>query len=777
MAAPTKQLTPAELAALEHAFAADPSSDAYRPLTEAYLALGRFMEAMVVCKKGVKAHPGGAAARVLLARVYAEQGKDRKALEELQAALESHPQDLAANRMAGTLHMKLGEKEQGTAALQRAASAAPNDQEILEALKKWGVALPASPPAREPSRFQGQAAPVVPRVAPPAVRAPSAQPAPSGAPDGGAMRAAGTAPAVPMAPAAPPARKAPERDLDYARELADKYGTEEYRISTGKTGELPLAARRKGPGLRATLLLLVLLGAALVGWSAYTSWRKARDSEIAKLLKDAGEFIAKDSYASYQQASKLCEQVLEKDSDSLAGHAFLAYVDTLRWGELGEGDALREEAKKHLEAAKRRKDRHSHLIAADAYLQFYGGDPKGAIETLERVLKGPEGGTSGLLYGALGVVQMQSGDLDGAKESLTTARKFADRDVRVNEMLAEQYRRRGSGSEMQAKLFYDAALRLNPDHVPSLLGASMVYVEEGQYDTALKGVQKVLDSRDASNRQLALARVIKGSILYAKGKPVEGAEEEKQALELDRTNPDIQDLVARRKLRDGDVAGAVDSAQHAVQMDPQRVAFYVDLAAAMMRKENGAKQAVQALKNATERQPGNARLVKLLGDAYRSDGDLEHARLEYEKAISIEKRYPDARMALARTWRERREWAKALDEIDRAIKEYAEGTTSGTASAYVEKAEIEEARGSTRDAVREQYERGLKADPRNCKALWWLGRDRVDPASPKRDAELARLMFSDYARLCTREPHAAEAARLAATPAAPVRPGRSARRR
>ena len=58
MAAPsTKTLSPAELAKLEHAFATDPGSEAYKPLAEAYLGMGRFMEAMVVCKKGVKAHP------------------------------------------------------------------------------------------------------------------------------------------------------------------------------------------------------------------------------------------------------------------------------------------------------------------------------------------------------------------------------------------------------------------------------------------------------------------------------------------------------------------------------------------------------------------------------------------------------------------------------------------------------------------------------------------------------------------------------------------------
>src|SRR5215472_19310581 len=61
---PTKPPSPSELAKLEHAFATDPSSDAYRPLAEAYLSAGRFMEAMVVCKKGVKTHPSAVQPRL-----------------------------------------------------------------------------------------------------------------------------------------------------------------------------------------------------------------------------------------------------------------------------------------------------------------------------------------------------------------------------------------------------------------------------------------------------------------------------------------------------------------------------------------------------------------------------------------------------------------------------------------------------------------------------------------------------------------------------------------
>src|SRR3954462_14354077 len=116
----TKTLSPAELAKLEHAFATDPASEAYRPLAEAYLGMGRFMEAMVVCKKGVKAHPTDADPRVLLARVYAEQGKDKKALEEIQGALTVAPADKMALRLAGSLQIKTGEIEPGKANLLKA---------------------------------------------------------------------------------------------------------------------------------------------------------------------------------------------------------------------------------------------------------------------------------------------------------------------------------------------------------------------------------------------------------------------------------------------------------------------------------------------------------------------------------------------------------------------------------------------------------------------------------------------------------------------------------
>src|SRR3954471_9046918 len=150
--APQKTLSPSELAKLEHAFATDPSSEAYRPLAEAYLGMGRFMEAMVVCKKGVKAHPTAADPRVLLARVYADQGKEKKALEEVQGALTVAPTDKAALRLMGSLQMKTGEGDPGKSNLLKAYELDPNDPDTLELMKQHNVAPPqkAAPPPPPP---------------------------------------------------------------------------------------------------------------------------------------------------------------------------------------------------------------------------------------------------------------------------------------------------------------------------------------------------------------------------------------------------------------------------------------------------------------------------------------------------------------------------------------------------------------------------------------------------------------------------------------------------
>lgn len=785
MPAPGPQLSAAELAALEHAFAADPSSDAFRPLTEAYLAMGRFMEAMVVCKKGVKAHPRDPSPRVLLARIYAAQGKDRKALEEVTESLKLQPDHVAGNRLAGVLQFKLGEKEAGVAALLEAWRAAPSDAETLDAMKKWGVA-PSAPQAPPPP-VQAPPPPTAQRSPVPPTRAASAQGAGRNAPPprpgyGAAppveappvlqhvpsvpQRAVPpTAPSTPAAPPAVPETAFPtgehDRAVAYAEELASRYSTQEYTLS-GTGSRVLRQPKRHRAALVTTLSLAGALLVALSVWGIASSIKKSRAVEIDKLLRTSREYLERDSYASYKEAAKLCERIIEIDPDVFGGHAYLAYINAIRWGEHGESEALRDEAKKHLEAVTKKGHNHSHAYAARAYLRFYGGDARGAINELKKVMEGPEGG-SALLHGVLGAIQMQAGDLDAARDDLSLARRIAPGDVRITQLMAEQWRRRGQGYEIQATALYDTALtRLAPDHVPSLLGKARLLYAGGYGEESLKRIAKVFGlGQAASPRQIAMAHALRGSVLYAQGKSAEGSASEQQALTLDASNPDIHHIIGRRKLRSGDGDGAVASIQKAIQLEPTRIGFYVDLAGVLMQRPGGTKQAVAALEKANERM-ANSRITKLLGDAYRADGDLERARATYEKAIAAETRYPEARIALALLYRERKDFPKALSELDRAVKDYSESAT-GQGTAYAEIAQTEEARGSPPAVVEEAYKKALKADTQNCQALFWLGRSRSDKRSRTFDRTLATQMLADYLKICPAGPSVAEAQRIVAS--------------
>jgi cellulose synthase operon protein C len=766
MTTSSKPLSPAELSALEHAFASDPGSEAYRPLTEAYLANGRFMEAMVVCKKGVKAHPDDPAAKVLLARVYADQGKDRKALEELSAVLAAFPTFAAANRLAGVLHLRLGERAPGEAALLRAAEAAPDDPEIRAALAKHGItasapaaapsAGPPATPAAPPRAPSPDGPPVAPRVAAPAGRR-------AGPPAGAAPVRAPARPGAPATESAPADRSeevplptpVPSRvqGRAYAEQLAEKYGTQSFQIP----GRERAAKGGHRPMIVGTVGLAVALAAALGGWAMYSKARSERIERVAALLKDTTPLIEKDVYPAYVEAAQKAEAILEADPDALAGHAFLAYVSALRAAEHGDGEPARTLALKHVQAG-RALGRHSHLIAAEAYLQLHAGDAAGAKETLDAVLGGEGGAQSAFLTAVLGAVHLRAGDLDDARDVLSRAQKQNAGDPRTAWLLAESFRRRGEGYELQASGWYDYALRTQKEHVPSILGKALVLLGRGQLDEPGRAAALVLDPRvGASRPQLALAHAIRGGVLAAQGKPEDAGKEEAEAAKLDPGNADLAWLVGQRKLRAGDAAGAVEAFQRAVALDAKRVSLYADLVRALLAKEGGTPQAIDVLKKAVTRLGESPRLALLLGDAYRAQGDADLARGQYEKAIALGKPFPDARVALARLHRDRNNIPGALVELTQAIDEYGAGGAGGAAVAYVEKADVERARGAKREVLEDLYAKALELDPANCEALWGAGKLEYDLAKL---TDKAKLRLEAYARSCPRAAHAAEAGKL-----------------
>ncbi|MBI3183438.1 MAG: tetratricopeptide repeat protein [Myxococcales bacterium] len=735
-----KTLSPAELAKLEHAFATDPQSEAYKPLAEAYLGMGRFMEAMVVCKKGVKAHPTAADPRVLLARVYAEQGKDKKALDELQGALQVAPTDKLALRMAGALQMKNGEPEAGKANLLKAHQADPADAETLAALAQWKVEAPR-PQAAEPP---AAAAP----LAGPGTRAPGARP------HGGDGAAARPVPAH-EPPLRPNGAEAHEEAVRQARpaprsaprpQARPRYVDEEAPISEVSEVSGSVSAYRQ-QRTRATkrkrfLTLLVLVPLALGAYWGYGRWKAIRNREIAKLLKEATEQLKHDSYDSYKRACEAADKVLEYEAGHTAAHGYLAYAYSIRWGEHGQGDDARKLAEEHLTQAKEGGDISSHLYAAEALYKTYSGKGADALKELEGRVKSfdSEGKKSGLMYLTLGIIQMNQGDLEHARESLDTAQSLAPDDPRVYSSLGTLYRRRGQ--DQDAWRNFDFALRYERDHPESTLGKALLILEQDDpargYIQAAKMLKRLIESEPPpSPRQLATAHLARALLvsrlsndlpLYTRPEGIqreliEGTgvtlDKEKNKAEmnkaeetgftLDRQNPELFLIKGKRLLYEENFEGSAGEIRKAIGLDASRAHYHVELARALMKKQGGEKEAEDALRRALTMIPESPKLQAMLGHALNRQGKTDEALAQYERAVRDPKaRNPEARYSIGRIYKEKKEYPKAIDAFEKSAQEYI-GQTWLVARSYDEAAQSYELRGDKVKA-REGYEKALNAD-------------------------------------------------------------------
>jgi Tfp pilus assembly protein PilF len=754
-------LSPAELAKLEHAFASDPSSDAYRPLAEAYLAMGRFMEAMVVCKKGVKAHPDRADPRVLLARVYAEQGKDKKALEELQGALQVQASDKQALRMAGALQLKTGEADVGRANLIKAWQADPNDPDTLALLQQHKIET--APPA---------AAPVAPVAAAPV--APAATPAPvTPAP-------VAEAPAVAQAPvsrpaepeAARPVRSRPEPQQQ-ARPVARRPVVVVEEEVDEDEDDAP--ARRKpakaggNGGKFITLGLAVMLPLLLGGYFFHGRSVKQRNSEISKHLKAATEELKHDSYESYKKACDAAAKALEVEPDHTAAHGYLAYAYAIRWGEHGGGDTARREAEENLAAAKKSGEISSHLYAAEALVKTYGGKGKEALTELEQRVKDfdAQGKQSSLLYLTLGLIQMDAGDLERAKDNLEKAQGLAADDPRVYAALGAVYRRRGQ--DATAWKNYDFALRYEKDHPESLLGKSLLMLEQEtpNYELAATMIKKLLEANPPpSPRQLAAANLARSllisrvsaamdafkpeeqqKIAEVTGVPVdkekaraELARFEDTGFTLDKQSPELLLIKGRRLLSEKQYDAAAEEIRKAIKMDATRAQFYVELAKALMGKPGGEKEASEALVTAIKTMGDSPKLLVMLGDAYKGQGKLDEALAQYQRAVQAPNaKNPEARLAMGVIYSKRSDWAKAQEALEKASAEFI-GQDEQTAVTLVELGRVYAARNDPAKAD-ETFQRALNANENYAPAYFFYA-DFL--SKDKKQADKAKALAAEY---------------------------------
>lgn len=826
----SKTLSAAELQKLEHDFSNDPLSQAYRPLAEAYLAMGRYMEAMVVCKRGAKSHPSSADPRVLLARVYAEQGRDKKALEELAGALQTAPSDKGALRLLGALQLKAGEESTGKANLLKAYDVDPKDEETLALMNQYRVAPPVVQPPPPPP----------PSVPPPAVAQPAAGGPPplgpklvQGSNTGGFSRAtrgaAGRASRIHMAaaspagatsasvpaagpPAAPPVPEAAEAPVPRAPQAPQ---------AQRRSGVLKAAAPRPYEGSdsqfdlggvssetslprnvtqRSQLQKLIFIGLIFVvplvagAYFGIGQWRARVTREVKKALKKAAEEIRSDSFESYKRACVEAEFALDKDSGNALAHSYLAYAYTVRWGEHERDDAMKKQAQEHLDEAKSRDEDLPYLYAAQALFKFYGGKGSEALRDIEARIEKAEAKDRrvALFYLTQGLLAMAQGDLERAREALDKAQSSTPDDPRVYVALGQLSRRRGNdAAALQA---FNSALRFTLNsHPEALLGTALLILDQESpgkgYITAAKYLKTMLEpGSGVSPRQLAQAHFAQALLVsrvaadlprfeskeFQKsledgtgvsadaGKArAEISRQEAAGLQLDRANPELNLVRAKRLYWEEKYDDAASEVQKAIDQNATMAHYHVDLAKVWMKREGNEPKAEAALRKALSLVPNSPQLLALLGKVQYRQKKVDEARETLERAVAdVKTKNPDARYALGRLYLDDKKDAdKAVVQLERAAQEYT-ADPSMAAEAYTAQGDALELKGD-REKARSAYEKALNADKEiegaHCRLATLLSK-----SADAKDRERMKQVASEYVKSFPKGVCAGDLQRLAA---------------
>jgi tetratricopeptide (TPR) repeat protein len=720
----------ASITELELAFAQDPESTAYVDLCLAYVEQGRFMEAMVVCKKGLKSHPDSIDARVLLARVYAAQKKYKKALQELDELATQQPNAAAVYLARGKMKIEAQDEPGAIADLKKSLDLDKSLAEATKLLADRGIEYPEKPKAPPPpppapvveptpvahqrtvypSRERAGSVTVTPVITPhaPLPRTPSeVHPLDSayGAipPDAsqppmplprGSSTPYGYAPQYSQAPI--PQRLEGEEELE---ELANQVAQE--KPDKGK----PKVSLFLAIGMTVLALSLII----------YRVTHKATVEAIDRLTTAGIAAFNNDTYGSYKTAAQSFEEILDRhDSSHAVTLGRLAHVYAILWGEHGEV-ALKDKLDKTLERAEKYAPDVSHTVAARGLAILYDGKDRQvnaakaqeAVAPIVQKVKELDGAPS---YAdlTLAIIDLELGNYDSATQTLGNVKQVLPGSVRAKVWHARAaYRASRLGTSEAA---FQEALRAQPLHPGARAGLALTKIVRGDLNGAAEQLVKFdeLPEKDVSSRDRALAEFARSEVFRAAAEDARALGAYELAIRLDPGNADFPYGRGKSLLESDNAKEALPHLKKAVEMEKTRWTFLVTLAEAEMQPDvedykSAEKHVNEALARASsqlepmlakarylrrtrspetegylkkvlEQFPSAEAEVSLeLGRYYRVVGKLDEAKTSIETAINKMSGYSPTKqaeivMSYARLMKDRNESDVAVQSYRQAVQ-------------------------------------------------------------------------------------------------------------
>jgi tetratricopeptide (TPR) repeat protein len=633
---------------LELAFAQDPQSQAFVPLCEAYLDQGRFMEAMVVAKKGIKAHPQSVDAKLLLAHVYARQQKFPRALQEADDIVAAFASNATAYTGRARIRLDASDEKGAIADLKKAIDLDAGAEEATQLLKARGIIYPEPPPPPPPPEVPAYSFPP-PGAPQPMGRAPSISggslppavgPSAGGAtgdlvPRGssnvyqstvprvgsgtfaGGSLPPGVSPGYPLAGPPPRARLEGEDELEA---LAAKVRDAQPQRSGSAKVTL---------GLAGGALVVLVVGGGLM-------FHNKRVTEgIAELSRQGRATFMEDTYGSYQRAAGSYEEILKTlDADHAPTLGALAHTYAILWGEHGDTDRKAALDRVLAQAEKKASD-NPHTIAARGLVALYGSEnrQKAAAAAYEAVWPATKAlreqnqdaiGTFADL--TLGIIDSEAGNYASAASALQQVVGAMPSSVRARVAYARAALR--TGDMGKAEVAFSEALRASRDHPGARAGRALVRLQRGRLESAAQDLVEFDEfakksPKQVSDRDRALAEYARSEVVRAAGDDGSARAYYDNAIRLDPGNADFPYGLGRSLLAGGRARDAIEPLTKALEKEPNRRAFMVALAeaeTAVGSYDNAEKAPGCGARPGRQRRPGVDRQGTPVGGAEEARG-------------------------------------------------------------------------------------------------------------------------------------------------------------
>ncbi|MCP4501935.1 MAG: tetratricopeptide repeat protein [Deltaproteobacteria bacterium] len=461
-----------DLAELERAFAQDPISDAFLALSRAYLEQSRFMEAMVVCKKGIKSRPDSLEGRLLLAQVYAGQSKLPKALAETAKLLQEHADFAEAHFFQGDILDKSGRPDEAIESFRACLALEPHHENAITAVRAKGIEYEPGPSPEEIAAKEAEEAEAA-RIA---------------AEEAAKKQAVEVSTQAPVTSVTPPSGTGPVTSQIPMQSGQSVAGQSAYM---GGYDPLAMQESRKGKmGAGFTFGLMALLLLFIGGFVLYLNANKERAEAIADLTTKARKHANSGTTFGLKKAAEKYQQIMEIDDAhpaSLAAYAYNLELLSIRRGLRKEyGD----EGKTTVERAQKKAKKKTRTVAAAMLYAFGEGKADDALaiyadasdkaKTDERVL---------MVQGMVFMAQGKTAEMPALLEKLKEAK-----DPNVLTWVGETWRR--LGDRVKAWDTLSLALRTSPDHGPAHAMRALMVLEVKDLDLlpmALDDIQQVLE--------------------------------------------------------------------------------------------------------------------------------------------------------------------------------------------------------------------------------------------------------------------------------------------